>query len=271
MTEELRAAAHNDMRLADAAGEWGQLAELEVGVDSSRTGRARARRRLFLTDRDVRLLGWIGEQYCVRGDLLAVLMARHSDDEAARAAGRVTDAAVRRRVGAWRAAGLVATEQFLAKTPATVWLTAEGMATCGLGWRASAPTFATVAHRHAVGVVRVWVEGRGRDYQWICERELRDGLDQPAGGRRDHLADGVVVSTGQDGRVGRSAIEVELTRKTKGRVEEILRGLLARYDDVIYFAVPTAAGTVRTAAESVRAADRVRVRPYPPETLATVA
>jgi hypothetical protein len=249
------------------AGEWVDVAAVNVVG----RGRVRGRRGVVLTDRDVTLLRWIGEQYCVRGDLLAVLMARHSDDAAARSAGRVTDAAVRRRVGAWRTAGLVVSEQFRAKTPATVWLTTEGMRACGLGWRATAPTFATVAHRHAVGVVRAWVEGRGRGYQWICERELRDELDQPAAGRRDHLADGVVVSTAPDGRVGRSAIEVELTRKTKGRVEEILRGLLARHDDVIYFAVPTAAGVVTAAAQSVGAAERVRVRPYPPEALAAVA
>lgn len=64
---------------------------------------------------------------------------------------------------------------------------------------------------------------------------------------------------------------MELTRKTRGRVEEILRGLLARHDDVIYFAVPAAAGIVRAAAEAVGAAGRVRVRPYPPEALAGVA
>ena len=225
-----------------------------------------------LTDRDVTVLRWIGEQYCVRGDLLGVLMAAHSTEPACRTlAGRVSDPAVRRLVGAWRGAGPVATGRFWANTPATVWLSADRMAAAGLAWRAGTPTFVTVAHRHAVGVVRAWVESRGRGYQWICERELRDGLDQPAGGRRDHLADAVVLSTGPDGRNGRSAIEVELTRKTKGRVEEILRGLLVRHVDVIYFAVPTAAGTVRAATEAVAAGERVRIRSYPPEALAAVA
>jgi hypothetical protein len=224
-----------------------------------------------LTDRDVTLLRWIGEQYCARGDLVALLMARHSSDPATQAAGQVGAWVAQRRIGAWRRAGLVATDRFRPNTPASVWLTAEGMATAGLVWRAAAPTFATVAHRHAVGLVRLWVEGRPKGYRWVCERELRDELDEPAGGRRDHLADGVVLSTAPDGREGRSAIEVELTRKSKGRVEEILRGLLARYDDVIYFAAPGAAGIVSDAAQSVRAADRVRVRPYPPESLAALA
>lgn len=264
MTEQLFTSPHNQ----PAATTAGECEDGLATVSSIRNGK---QSRLLLTDRDELLLRWIGEQYCIRGDLLAVLMAQYSTNPTVRTAGRVDDSAVRRRVIAWRSAGLVATEQFRAKTPATIWLTADGMATAGLGWRATAPTFTTIAHRHAVGVVRAWVEGRGKGYQWISERELRDELDQPAGGRRDHLADGVVLSTAPDGRPGRSAIEVELTRKTKGRVEQILRGLLARYDDVIYFAVPSAAGTVAAAAQVVGAAERVRVRSYPPETLAAVA
>ena len=61
-----------------------------------------------------------------------------------------------------------------------------------------------------------------------------------------------MVSTGPDGQVGRSAIEVELTCETKGLVEPILRGLLAaRYHDVIYFAVHAAASVVKAAAVTV--------------------
>ncbi|MDQ1489869.1 MAG: hypothetical protein QOJ23_2383 [Actinomycetota bacterium] len=100
------------------------------------------------------------------------------------------------------------------------------MAAVGLGWRATVPTFATLAHRHAVGVVRADAEAMG--LEWICERELRDGLDldYTAPGRRDHLPNGAVVSAGPAGRIGRRAVEVELTRKTEARVVAILRHLL---------------------------------------------
>ncbi|MEW6155182.1 MAG: hypothetical protein AB1673_14535 [Actinomycetota bacterium] len=241
------------------------------GAPQGRAAGGRRRVGLQLTGRDLTLLRWIGEQYCCRGDLLAVLMARHSDDEAARAAGRVVPWVAQRRIAAWRTAGLVASGQFVANTPATVWLTTDGMAAAGLAWRASAPTFATVAHRHAVAIVRAYAEAKDSGFGWVSERELREGLDHPAGGRRDHLPDGVITSTDQTGRVWRTAVEVELTRKSKGRVQEILRGLLGRYDDVIYFAVPAAAGIVTTAAEGVGAAGRVRVRPYPPEALLAAA
>jgi hypothetical protein len=49
---------------------------------------------------------------------------------------------------------------------------------------------------------------------WICERELREGL----GGRPLHLPDGVVLSTDSSGKEWRTAVEVELTRKTEVRV-----------------------------------------------------
>jgi hypothetical protein len=108
-------------------------------------------------------------------------------------------------------------------------------------------------------------------FGWVSERELREALDHPAGGRRDHLPDGVITSTDPNGRTWGSAVEVELTRKTRGRVEDILRGLLTRHDDVIYFAVPAAAAIVTAAAQAIGATGRVRVRPYPPEALAAVA
>jgi hypothetical protein len=232
-------------------------------------GRGESRRvGLQLTGRDLALLRWIGEQYCVRVDLLSVLLARYSDDPAAQAAGRVAPRLAQRRVAAWRAAGLVVSRRFLADTPSTVWLTAEGMATAGLAWRSFEPTFPTVAHRHATGIVRAYVEGRGVEWGWTCERQLREGL--PGG---LHCPDALITSTDQTGRVWRSAVEVELTRKHRPRVEQILRANLERYDDVIYFAAPQTAPVVTGAADAISATQRVRIRPYPvPETaLAAVA
>ena len=155
---------------------------------------------------------------------------------------------------------------FLAGTPATVWLTADGVAVCGSPWRPYEPTLATVAHRHAVGLGRAEAETMGLG--WVCERELREGL----GGRPLHLPDGVVVSTDADGKEWRTAVEVELTRKTEARVEAILRHLLAAYDDVVY-RVHSSAMTVvtRSVAGLSTGSDRIMVRPYPPPALAAVA
>jgi hypothetical protein len=170
------------------------------------------------------------------------------------------------RVLAWKQAGLVNSRTFLVGTPATVWLTAEGVAAAGLPWPPYEPTLATVAHRHAVGVVRAEAEAMGLG--WICERELREGQ----GGQPLHLPDGVVISTDRDDRQWRTAVEVELTRKTEARVVAILRHLLAGYDDVVYRVHPSTMTVVsRSAAVLPTGSERIMIRPYPPPTLAQVA
>jgi hypothetical protein len=83
----------------------------------------------------------------------------------------------------------------------------------------------------------------------------------------------VVVSVDETGRTWRTAVEVELTRKTEARVASILRHLLATFDDVLYRAVPSAAAVVQRAAAALPGdgPDRVRIRSYPPASLAAVA
>jgi hypothetical protein len=198
----------------------------------------------------------VGEQYCVRVDLLGVLMARLSEVEVA--SGALAPRVVNRRIQAWREAGLVKTKTFLDGTRATVWLTGEGMAVGGLPWRVYEPTYTTLDHHHAVGLVRAEAEARGAG--WVCERELREG----EGGRPLHLPDGVVISTDGKGRRWRTAVEVELTRKTEARTRAILRRLLADYDDVVYHATPGAAAVIERAAAGIDGGQRVFIRPYPP-------
>jgi hypothetical protein len=102
---------------------------------------------------------------------------------------------------------------------------------------------------------------------WVCERELREGQ----GGRPLHLPEGVVLSADATGRRWRTAVEVELTRKTEARVAAILRHLLATYDDVVYRAVPDAGAVVERAAAGIDGADRIFVRPFPPPALSAIA
>jgi hypothetical protein len=224
-------------------------------------------RRMRMSERDRKLLAWCGEQYTVRFDLLGVVMAMLSEDPEIRAKGSVTRQAVSKRVRAWRQEGLVETRTILAREPATVWLTADGMRAAGLPWRPYEPTAVTADHRHAVGLVRAEAEAMGLG--WVCERELREGL----GGRPLHLPDGVVVSTDSTGRTWRTAVEVELTRKTEVRVAAILRQLLAAYDEVVYRAAPGTTTVLQRAAAALPsdAVKRVHLRSYPPPTLAEVA
>jgi hypothetical protein len=200
------------------------------------------------------VLGWIGEQYVVPRDVVGVLLGRASDDETARAAGRVTDTVVDRTLRRWRDLRLAHCRRFLVGEVASVWPTSVGLRVAGLGYRPSEPSFATLAHRHAVARVRAAIEARGPSVTWICERELRDGTR----GRRAHLPDGVLTTDR-----GRTAIEVELTPKTEERVRDILGHLFADYDRVVYYATPRAAAVVARAGHYRLDQGSLLLRPYP--------
>ena len=123
-----------------------------------------------------------------------------------------------------------------------------------------------LVHRHAGGLVRTEPEAIGLGC--VCERELREGQ----GGQPLHLPDGVVISNDDRGREWRTAIEVELTRKTEARVVGILRHLLASYDDVVYRVHPSAMTVVNRSVGALSSgSERIMVRPYPPPALAEVA
>ena len=199
------------------------------------------------------MLAWIGEQYLAPRDVLGQLLGRASEHESVRDAGWVTDTVVDRTLRRWRDLGLARCRRFLVGEAATIWPTRTGLTVAGLGYRASEPSMATLAHRHAVARVRLAIETATPDITWICERELRDGTR----GRQAHLPDGIVHTAQGRG----AAIEVELTPKTEERVRDILWRLTAAYDQVIYYATPRAAAAVRKAGRHLD--DKLVIRPYP--------
>jgi len=165
---------------------------------------------------DLKLLVWVSEQYAVRVDQIAVLRGC-----GARAAQYT--------VARLRAAGLVELWRPLTGQASWVFLTAAGQRLAGTGYRRWVPRLGLLAHVAAVCDVRLQVQRRSPGSVWVCERQLARERQHSG----EHVADGLVLSAGRQ-----DAVEVELTVKSAGRIEEIIDGLSARYTSVVYFAAP---------------------------------
>jgi hypothetical protein len=165
-----------------------------------------------LRRRDLDVMAWLAEQYGARTDQLEVLMG----------CGPRT---VQRTVARLRAAGLVWTQRMIVGEPAWVTPTRAGIAACCPGFGVWRPRIGLLAHVAAVNDVRLHIQARAPQTEWIPERVL--AKERGAG---EHLLDGVAVTAGR-----KVAIEVELTAKSRRRVTAILDELAGRYDAVLYF------------------------------------
>ena len=171
--------------------------------------------RETLRRRDLDVLCWLGEQYGARVDQLETLLD----------CGPRT---VQRIIARLRAAGLVTTRRLLVGEPAWVIPTSTGLRAAGQHFAAWQPRIGLLAHVAAVNDVRLYVEARSPESEWVPERLL--ARERQAG---EHLPDGVVITEGR-----RVAIEVELTVKSQRRVTAILDELTGRFDAVLYFCAP---------------------------------
>lgn len=169
----------------------------------------------LLRGRDLELLGWLGEQYAARVDQLEVLL-----DCGPRTVQRV--------LARLREHNLITTRRLLVGEPAWVIPTSTGLRAAGASFGVWQPRLGLLAHVAAVNEVRLHVQARSAESEWVSERQL--ARERTAG---EHLPDAVVILDGQ-----RVAIEVELTVKSQRRVTGILDELAARFDAVLYFCAP---------------------------------
>jgi hypothetical protein len=168
-----------------------------------------------LRRRDLDVLSWFGEQYGARVDQLETLL-----DCGPRTVQRVIA-----RLGD---TGLVTTRRLLVGEPAWVIPTSAGLRAAGQHFVAWQPRIGLLAHVAAVNDVRLHIESRSPESEWVPERLL--ARERQAG---EHLPDGLALTEGR-----RVAIEVELTIKSQRRVTAILDELTSRFDTVLYFCAP---------------------------------
>lgn len=189
------------------------------------------------TDRDLYLLKWIGEQYAVRVDQLKELA------EVYKGSG-LSVPTIKWLTNRWREAGWVEKQVLLSGQPQWVWLTREGYKDAGLEYPYARPSVSRLKHIYYTNAVRLWIEKRSRgEALWTSDRSINP--ERKLEGKR-HFVDGEVFY--EDKRI---ALEVELTQKSRPRLDSILRELKKDYEAVWYFASIECYTAVKNAIESV--------------------
>jgi len=190
-----------------------------------------------VTARDAAALRFVGEQYAVRDDVLAVVLGRLSPG-VPQAAGLLGVRTLRQRLGRWEEAGWVERRRLLGHT----WVlpTRAGLRLAGLDYDPWEPAESRLAHHHATALVRLArepVPGRG---SWVCERALW----RRRGKASWHLADGALPAPVPPGWQAQGIeqawelVEVELHQKPRPRVLAALSTRPPHTARVTYYAPP---------------------------------
>jgi hypothetical protein len=213
----------------------------------NRRGQRKVRKdkgNIQLTNRDIHVLVWIGEQYGARLDQVRLLLERVG----AGAPKPISQSAVIQLTRRWRRAGLVDTRKVLAHELAWVYLTEKGIRSLlDRPYRIWRPTPASVTHCAQVNWVRLALEARHPTWRWIGERALlHHRIDRHA-----HIADGALETP-----EGMIAIEVELTPKSVMAIEDTLAQLVVDYELVWYFTSSATRGRVERALTHLSTAEQ---------------
>lgn len=183
-----------------------------------------------LSERDVYLLTWIGDQSAVTVDLLHRLVNWYNlqqDDDP------VTSHTIKWLVNRWQKAGWIEKRKILADYPAFIWLTATGLEQAGLDYPYYKPSFGLANHIYQHNRVRLYVMERAQPgLFWRSERRIKAERD-PDDNR--HLVDSEIIYLDGEFQGWTVGIEIELSLKTKDRLTSILQQLKQDYETVWYF------------------------------------
>jgi hypothetical protein len=200
------------------------------------------------TPRDLAALRFVGEQYAVRLDVLAVVLGRLSP-AAPQSTRRLGLRTVRQRLERWEQAGWAERRRLLDHT--WVLATRAGLRLAGLDLDSWAPALDRLAHHHAVAVVRLAREPVPCQGGWVCERELW----RRRGRASWHMVDGALpVPVPLDWQGISEAwelVEVELTQKARPRVVAALKTRPPHTARITYYVPASLHGALSTQLASV--------------------
>lgn len=177
-----------------------------------------------LTQRDIEVMGFMGEQYGLRKDQLARFL-------------EVSERTLRALIDRWVRAGLISRRTIFAGQPAWLWPTRQGLELSPTALPHWEPRPGILEHVYWVTEVRLRVADRHPDSHWTSERILR--AEVGGANRPEHMPDALVTKAGK-----RIAVEVQLAHKSRDRAGATVGYLTDTYDGVWIFAQaggPTAA------------------------------
>ncbi len=185
----------------------------------------------------------IAEQYAITLDQLARLIGRSY-----RTARGLRDR--------WCNAGWTQSARLAVDLPPFVWLTGRGSRLVQSPYRTWEPNPGLPTHIEAVTNVRLLLERELQLGEWECERALAQRSPSRSESR-PHLPDGVLAFAQP------IAIEVELTLKSRARLQTIVDELSLEYEQVWYFAPERLRPALSELAEAAPYSN-VSVYRYPP-------
>jgi hypothetical protein len=172
------------------------------------------------TARDLAALRFVGEQYAVRTDVAAVLLARLST-AGPQASGQLSRRQLREQLGRWERAGWAERRRLLGQT----WVlpTRAGLRLAGLAFDPWTPALDRLEHHHAVAVVRLAREPVPGAGGWVCERALWRRRGKAAWHLADAALPAPVPADWQGISQAWELVEVELTQKARPRTVAALK------------------------------------------------
>jgi len=225
--------------------------------------------------RDLIALLWIAQQYAARLDQVQALLSRMPGRGGKPVSpSGLTLSAVLQVVDRWVTLGLVEYRRIYDDEPGWVWLTSYALRLLQLPYTMLTPAASTLSHLFHINRVRLDLEGRHPEYQWLSERTLR-----AAQRRRE---EGAVLPHLPDAQVRTPklvAVEVERSPKSDKELDHILAELLITgshstdsdepllYTTIWYFVRPKTCTSVEQARDRLPPDCQPRVKVLSLETL----
>jgi hypothetical protein len=185
--------------------------------------------QIDLTDRDLRVLRWIAEQYAARFDQVLYLLGLDAGPRA-KSECEISASAARQVIARWRRAGWIVQKKVFYQDPPWLYPTARLLRLLDLPYKAHEPSITRLNHIFGVNEVRLALADVRPQYEWISERQMRSAISYTWGMSLPHLSDGKLITD-----KGTIILELEITAKHPSALLAVLEELTSTYCTIWYF------------------------------------